>query len=424
MKVAKRYDVEMNNKCLTDKKISFWLFMYIAILYAVVYMTKNCFSAAMADIVAEGVMTKTQTGLITAMFYIAYAPLQVMGGRLADKWKPDKLILIGLIGGIISNLIIYFNQNYILMLVVWTLNACSQAALWPAMFKIISSELAREHRVRAVYYMSFIATFGLCFSFIVAAFVKRWQDNFLFSSLLLLVFTVGFVIFYPYAEKKMVPDADVEINTPSGTVKEGFDSRTMFKKCGLYVLFVVLIIRGLVELGIKNIAPTLLMESYDSVTASVGNLLNIIIILSGLIGMVAARIIFAKYVRDVMKGMLLFMSVLIPTIGVTCLVGKIDIMFIIASLSLSIIMASGAGIFSSYYSMSFSKYGKNGEVAGIVNSASAVGIVIQSYGVTLVADIFGWTAVYILLTVLCAISVALLCIIYPKWKSFVREYNM
>ena len=116
----------------------------------------------------------------------------------------------------------------------------------PSMFKIISSELAREHRVRAVYYMSFIATFGLCFSFVVAAFVTRWQDNFLFSALLLAVFTVGFVVFYPYAERKMVPDTDVAQNVTSGVVKEEFDSRTMFKKSGLYILFIVLIVRGLV----------------------------------------------------------------------------------------------------------------------------------------------------------------------------------
>ena len=49
----------------------FWLIWGI---YAMVYMTKNCFSAAMASLVFEGVMTKSQVGLITAVFYGVYAP--------------------------------------------------------------------------------------------------------------------------------------------------------------------------------------------------------------------------------------------------------------------------------------------------------------------------------------------------------------
>ena len=44
----------------------------------------------------EGAMTKSQTGLITAVFYLVYAPLQVVGGIFADKYDPEKLIKIGL----------------------------------------------------------------------------------------------------------------------------------------------------------------------------------------------------------------------------------------------------------------------------------------------------------------------------------------
>ena len=100
----------------------------------------------MAAIIADGIMTKSQTGLITAMFYLVYAPLQVVGGKLADRWRPDLLILIGLVGSAIANFIIYLNQSYYLMLVVWTLNSVVQAALWPSIFKIISSEPADADR--------------------------------------------------------------------------------------------------------------------------------------------------------------------------------------------------------------------------------------------------------------------------------------
>ncbi|MBQ3224433.1 MAG: MFS transporter [Oscillospiraceae bacterium] len=418
----------MNKKHLNDHKTSFRLFVYVWLMYAVVYMTKNCFSGAMASIVAEGIMTKSQTGLITALFYLAYAPLQIVGGRLADRWRPDMLIIIGLLGAATANLIIYINQNYYLMLVVWTLNACLQFALWPAIFKIVSSQLAHEHRIRGVYYITFASTFGLCLTFILSAVMRRWQDNFLLSAILLFIFAIGFLIIYPRAEKKMVPDDGIPAKPIHGDVEidENLDtsSKTMFKKCGLYLFVTVTVIRGLIELGLKNIAPTLLMESYDEISPAIGNMLNIIIILSGLVGMFTAKAVYPRRIPDIIKGMRLFTFLMLPMLLFTMLVGKINVVFIIISLSLTIAMAAASGLFAQYYSMRFAKYGKNGEVAGIVNAGAALGIVIQSYGIALVADLWNWTVVMGLLAVLCVIALILIAMIYPKWKKFTREYDI
>ena len=73
---------------LENKKISRRFFWLLWLLYAVVYMTKSCYSAAMASIVSEGILTKSQTGLINAAFYGVYAPLQIVGGIFADKYNP------------------------------------------------------------------------------------------------------------------------------------------------------------------------------------------------------------------------------------------------------------------------------------------------------------------------------------------------
>ena len=120
-------------------------------MYALVYMTKNCFSSAMASIVAEGVFTKSEVGLITSLFYLVYAPFQIFGGFVADKKSPEMLIKIGLIGGGISNLVIFFNQNYYVILVSWVFNGIVQFALWPSVFKIVSSQLVRSDRGNNVF---------------------------------------------------------------------------------------------------------------------------------------------------------------------------------------------------------------------------------------------------------------------------------
>lgn len=92
-------------------------------------MTKNMFSSAMATIVEEGFMTKSQTGLINAVFWLVYAPFQVVGGFAADKYSPYKLIVIGLVGAMIANIVIYFNQSYPVMMGAWVFNAIVQFGL-------------------------------------------------------------------------------------------------------------------------------------------------------------------------------------------------------------------------------------------------------------------------------------------------------
>ena len=80
----------------TNKSRFFYVFIWL--VYSLVYMTKNCFSGALATIVDQGTLTLTQTTWIITAFYIVYTPLQIVGGRFADKYNPEKLILLGLLG--------------------------------------------------------------------------------------------------------------------------------------------------------------------------------------------------------------------------------------------------------------------------------------------------------------------------------------
>ena len=76
------------------------------------------FTSAMAIIVEEGFMTKSQTGLINAVFWIVYAPFQIVGGIAADKYSPYKLIMIGLLGAAISNVAVVTPSFCIILLIL------------------------------------------------------------------------------------------------------------------------------------------------------------------------------------------------------------------------------------------------------------------------------------------------------------------
>lgn len=407
---------------LEDKKKSRLLFWTVFIMYVLVYMTKSCFSAAMAAIVNEGALTKSQTGLISAVFYIVYAPLQIVGGIVADRCNPERLVKIGLVGAAIANAIIFFNQHYIVMLVIWTLNAIVQFAVWPSVFKILSSQLAPEHRERAVFFISFSSTLGILIAYLVAAFVRRWQDNFAISSIVLIVSMAALHIVTRRVEPYMVPDT-----VPRGfhgkrsldLVQHNMSNAKIFWMGCLYFMTIQLILRCAVENGVKTLSATMLMESYANISPSIGNLLNTLIILSGVVGLLFTRfVLFPRIFKNEMTCTFVLMAVCIPLLIVLRFVGTLNVWVILLCLCIVTALLNGTQYISMSYNMQFAKYGLNGSVAGITNAGGSLGLVLQCYIFPLVAENFGWPAIMDMGVFFVGVSALLMLVAIPIWKKF------
>lgn len=407
---------------LEDKKKSLIFFWSIFFMYTLVYMTKNCFSAAMASIVDAGVLTKSQTGLITAVFYIVYTPLQIAGGVLADRFKPDLLIKIGLIGGAIANGIIFFNQNYTVILITWVFNAIIQSGVWPGVFKILSSQLVPGQRKQAVFFISFSSTIGLMVAYIVAAMVRRWEDNFIISSVALFLLTVFFHFVTKRIEPYMVANS-VPRGIPSDKLIELKKHNLPTKKLLLLgcIVFVVLyiLLRSTVENGVKTLSSTILMESYSTVSPSIGNLLNTLAILSGVIGTVVVRVFLCRIIKDEIVGTILLLILCLPFALVMRFVGSCSVVLAVVSLCIIVAALNATHYLSLQYNMRFTPYGLNGTAAGITNAAGSFGIVIQSYGFTLLAEATNWNFVADVWVVILGGATLLLIVSLPRWKRFV-----
>ena len=408
---------------LENKKISKNFFWMLWILYAVVFMTKSCYSAAMASILSEGILTKSQTGLINAVFYGVYAPLQILGGICSDKYNPEKMIKIGLIGAGISNLIIFLNQNYYVMLIAWTFNAVIQFALWPAVFKIVSSQLEPGYRTKGVYYMSFSSTFGLILSYFVAAFVSKWQYNFIISAIALFGFAIAFHVADNYVERFMVPDSTPRVKT-FGVDERKKDVSTwkLFWGSGFLCLVVVTALRTVVSNSVKTLSSTLLMESYESISPSIGNLLNILIIIAGVLGtFIVNQFIYPRLIRHVVVASVVLGSVALIPVTVMIFVGQIPLALFMVALCIASLLLNGEGIIMSRCNASFARYGKSGVAAGVNNSASAVAFMIQNYVIVAIADRAGWKSVMYVWIILLVVAAMFLIIAIPLWTKFKRR---
>lgn len=414
----------MNKRYLSDHRTSVLLFIFIWAMYAVVYMTKNCYTAAMASIVNEGIMTKSQTGLVAACFYLSYAPFQVVGGKLADKYPPEVLVIIGLAGAAISNLLIFLNQNYIFMIAVWTFNGAIQFGIWPGVFKIVSSQLETTYRKKAIFLISLSSSSGMALAFITAAFIKDWRNNFLISAVLLFFFTAAMIIVYYFINRKATFAEEAPVVKASSNVEvKPVTTKKILFGAGLVFLLIPFVVTDVVSLGVKNFAPTMLMESYDTISPMIGNFLNVFLIVAGVLGTFIVKFIYPRFVKDELSGVRNIGFISLPLLALCIFVGNKYVSVPVTVISLCIVSACSAimATLRSYYSARFAPYGKNGEVAGIINACSSLGVVVQTYGLSKVADAYNWSTVFSVITALWVIFLVVTSLVLPLWKKFKHE---
>ncbi len=410
-------------KYLKDEKLSIIFFIFMFVLYSVVFMTKNMFSAALAFIVEEGFMTKSQTGFITAAFWFVYAPLQVVGGIAADKYSPYKLIMIGLVGSVVANLIIYFNQNYYVMLITWVSCAIVQFGIWPSVFKITSTHLAPKIRPTAVFWMLFATSLGLGMSMFIASFVPNWRYNFLVSALSLMLMSVLYFFFNSFLEKRMTVE-EIEYNKQDSNNNEQkkVPMLPLMLSSGFFILMINSLLRNAIDNAIKMMTPVMLMESYENLPAAISTRLSTVLIIFLLLGTLIAGIVKKKVTQNEPKAQLLFYIVSLVPLFVSCFLGRIHYIWILAALAIGNMLIHGAAPFcQSFVALHFEKYDRIATASGILNAAASVGNILASYVFAKMAEIMPWSGVVLSWLISIAFCGVLCIIVTPRWTKFTKK---
>lgn len=181
----------------------------------------------------------------------------------------------------------------------------------------------------------------------------------------------------------------------------------------------------MIEQGVKTLSPTMLMESYQQISPSIGNLLNVIIISGGILGMLLVNLVlYPKYIKDELTGTLILLILTLPFSLLLVMLGKLNVFFVIVSMSVLAALTTAMQLFSSYYNMKFKKFGREGTAAGVCNAGASLGIVIESYGFLYIAEYFSWNAVTWLWVLMFLAMTILIAITLPVWKRFKKREQL
>ena len=407
--------------------VSLFLLSLLTTSYGFICMTKNCFASSLVFIVSEGLMTKVQTGAIIAAFWAVYAVMQIVGGVVSDRFDPRFLVAFSMIGAGLCNLAVYFlHGNYLATILIWSLNAALQFAMWPATFKLISTALHPRYREKGLLIATLANPAGTMANFLVAAVITKWQHNFLISAfglfLLAAVWLIAVACARPYREEVVDP-LPARKKVKAVKLPDAPSFPRLLLSSGMPLVFLFSFTRSIVN-QMQSLLPVMINESYSDVPPRLATIISITALVGSTIGPILASIL-RRISKNEMAIMTLFFVAVTPLGLYTLLIGKVSYISIVAALGGIVLCSSAASFYSStMIAVHFAKWGKDATIAGISNAFSASGIVFTNLAMTWIAEEFGWPGSLITLCALILLSLSLAAINIPIWGRFKKKHNL
>jgi sugar phosphate permease len=201
----------------------------------------------------------------------------------------------------------------------------------------------------------------------------------------------------------------------------------VFAISGFLTLLPAVLMRTMVEQGAKTLSPTMLSQSYESISPTIGNLLNIFIIVAGVLGTFLLKfLIFPRLIKNEMTCYLIMLGITMPFTVILRFVGDLPVGVIVLALCMVSLFLSSTHLLTQYFNMHFVKYGLNGTAAGILNAAASLGLVLNYCVFGPTAEAMGWSTVTTLWIVMVAVGMVSVVFSITPSKKFIaklKNYN-
>ena len=120
------------------------------ITYASFYLLRVNMSVAIPGIIKEFGISKTAMGSVLSALFFAYAAGQFINGQMGDRFNAKKIVVIGLLGSAILNVIFGFTNGLLAgMILIWALNGFFQSMGWAPTVRIVANWFPVNQRGRA-----------------------------------------------------------------------------------------------------------------------------------------------------------------------------------------------------------------------------------------------------------------------------------
>ncbi len=421
----------MSNLNKKQKNYSNMLILLSCFVYFVSYITRKNYSVALVSIVESTGFTKSDMGIVESMLLLSYGVGQIISGILGDKFKPQNVILGGLIVTTLCNLLFPLFDSIVAFAIIWGINGMAQAMFWPPLVKIMAEYLSEKKYKYACAQISSSAQIATVLLYLLVPLllnVLSWQWIFYLASAVGLIMIAVWSLFYnSFANKcqKVDTNQSQTENAPTAPNTK-INIAPIAIACGIITILISIALQGFLRDGITTWMPDLVTTFGFSTNTSI--MMSVMMPLFSIAATYLITFIYTKFFKNELTASSVFFTIaslaicLMYVINVFAPSNALWAVISVMLAALSVGLMHGINIMLiSYVPVRFSKYGAVGSLSGITNAFTYVGSSVSTYIIPLFATALGWSATLLLWLAISVAGIICCLITVRRWGKFISQ---
>lgn len=410
---------------INDQRKARFLFWMCWMVYFTSYLGRLNYSSAMTVMIQETVITKSEAGFISMLYFFAYGIGQLVNGILGDRLHPGKMITGGLFVSAMINVLMTFNHNFIVMSFLWCLNGYAQSMIWPPIIRIFSEMVEEKKKVQ--YCIDIVSTqaLGTLASYLMSAAIigwGRWEYVFLAAGVLILsvsvIWTVSFKGIESYSRRYGIEKEEGQGKTGKSkkeAEKENGSKGNSFIRLivtsGMLVIVFPVVVHGMLKDGVTSWVPTYISETFR-ISASFSIMVTTLLPIVNLSGAYMARYIYVKSGKHETKAAVFFFVAATAALILLLAAGNRNV--ILSAVLFAVITASMMAVntlFVNLYPLKFKQQGRVSAVSGFLNAMAYLGTALSTFSIGVLVQnegwgftLFSWIAITFLAMTVCQLA--------------------
>ena len=357
------------------------------ITYGAFYLNRLNLPVVFPSLKTELNLTYTQVAFIGSSLMIAYMIAQLPSGLLSDKLGPRKVITIGSLIIVFSNLLFGFSKNYETFILAQFLNGFGQGMGWSPSIKLLANLFSKRERGTTIglFLTSVPAFSALAYIFSVYLTVNfGWRSAFYTPAIILLAIIGAFWLAVKKNESKYV----LNYNFPKKDYLGRIELMKILSNINVWMTAISFSTTLFIEYGFNMWIPSFLVEDVK-LPLEEAALIASATPAGGVVGGPLGGFISDKLLKGKRKPVIVLTLAILLASTLMLIYLKQNLVFLALSLILAgfCIQASG-GLFFAYIADAL-PLKLTGSGAGFLETIGHAAAVIAIYGVGFLVDLYG-----------------------------------
>lgn len=411
----------------TSKRNGAILLIVLAwLVYSFSYLGKVNYSANITQIIDFYGVSKSQAGTVPTFFFFAYGIGQVFNGIFCKKYNIKWMVFLSLAVSAVINLIVAVSTDFAAIKWLWMINGFVLSILWPTLVRLLSETLPQKVLGASSVIMGTTVAIGTLIIYglsSVYAFFDMFKLSFYTASFAVIIVAVIWLFLYNKAvdSAKSEDDGEQAKEKPEATLEatqKNAQNRLLFITIGILCFYAVGV--NLIKDGLTTWVPSILKDEF-SMSDALSILLTLLLPIIAVFGNAFALKMHRK-VPDYINHCAVVFAVVAMLIGgiIASILSEIAVAMLVGLVIVNFLASSLNSLLTSVFPLFMRGKINSGLFAGIINGFCYLGSTISAYGLGVIADNFGWTAVFWTLIGFCLIVVAI-WIVYSLIKNLSKN---